>query len=87
MFVVLFNHQGERVSFVIAWTAVAIRFVTSSRGPWRLALVLLSLTGINALGHLPVRLTMQLELLGGEATWEEVRAMPNRHPPPRHREH
>lgn len=84
VFVVLFNHQAERPSFVIACTGVAIWFVTSSREPWRLALVLLSLTGLNALGYLPVWIAMQVDLFRRAATREEARVFPNRDFPTRH---
>lgn len=62
VFVVIFNHQAERPSFVIASTGVAIWFVTTSREPWRIALVLFSLTGLYAVGFLPVWAAMQFDL-------------------------
>lgn len=62
VFVVIFNHQAERPSFVIASTGVAIWFVTTSREPWRMALVLFSLTGLYAVGFLPVWAAMQFDL-------------------------
>jgi hypothetical protein len=61
---VIFNHQAERPSFVIAATGVAIWFADSSRDRYRLLLVLLSLTGLQSWGYLPVWLLMQLELHG-----------------------
>lgn len=64
VFVVIFNHQGERPSFVIAATGVAIWFVQSPRDGVRLALVLLSLAGLRAWGYLPVWAVMQGELHG-----------------------
>ena len=64
VFVVIFNHQAERPSFVIAATGVAIWFVESSRDRNRLALVLLSLSGFLAWGYLPVWAVMQCELHG-----------------------
>jgi hypothetical protein len=64
VFVVIFNHQAERPSFVIAATGVAIWFVQSPRGALRLALVLLSLTGLRAWGYLPMWAVMQCELHG-----------------------
>jgi hypothetical protein len=62
VFVVIFNHQAERPSFVIAATGVAIWFANSPRDRYRLILVLFSLTGLRAWGYLPVWLLMQLEL-------------------------
>jgi hypothetical protein len=64
VFVVIFNHQAERPSFVIAATGVAIWFVESSRDRLRLALALFSLTGLLAWGYVPVWVVMQCELLG-----------------------
>ncbi|MEO8880788.1 MAG: glycosyltransferase family 87 protein [Gemmatimonadaceae bacterium] len=68
VFVVIFNHQAERPSFVIASTGVAIWFVTTSREPWRMALVLFSLTGLYAGGFVPVWAAMQLDLHRRETT-------------------
>lgn len=62
VFVVLFNHQAERPSYLIAAAGVVIWFVASPRHPWRFALVLLSLAGINALGFLPAWGLIQFEL-------------------------
>ncbi|MEP7087955.1 MAG: glycosyltransferase family 87 protein [Gemmatimonadota bacterium] len=59
VFIVLFNHQAERPSFVIAEVGVVIWFVSSPRELWRLALVLISLTGLESLGFLPVWAVMQ----------------------------
>jgi Protein of unknown function (DUF2029). len=62
VFVVIFNHQAERPSYIIAATGVAIWYADSSREPYRLILVLFSLTGLRALGYLPIWIIMQLEL-------------------------
>ena len=35
----LFNHQSETATFVIAFTGIAIWYVTSERNPWRTAVV------------------------------------------------
>ena len=64
VFVVIFNHQAERPSFIIAATGVALWFIWSPRDHLRLALVLFSLLGLNAWGYLPVWLVMQAELHG-----------------------
>lgn len=71
VFVVLFNHQAERPSYIIAATGVAIWYADSSREPYRLMLVLLSLTGLRALGYLPVWIVMQLELHRLPLRWVE----------------
>lgn len=65
VFVVIFNHQAERPSFIIAATGVAIWFAHSSRDRYRLMLVLLSLAGLRAPGYVPLWLLMQFELHGG----------------------
>ena len=62
VFVVIFNHQAERPSYVIAATGVAIWYAYSPRDLYRLALVLFSLTGLRVWGYLPVWLLMQFEL-------------------------
>src|SRR5690242_13285095 len=62
VFVVIFNHQAERPSYIIAATGVAIWYADSSREPYRLLLLLFSLTGLRALGYLPIWIVMQLEL-------------------------
>lgn len=64
VFMVIFNHQAERPSFVIAATGVAIWFMNSQRDRVRLALVLFSLTGLLAWAYAPVWIYMQCELLG-----------------------
>lgn len=72
VFVVIFNHQAERPSFVIAATGVAIWFVQSPRDVTRLALALLSLAGLRAWGYLPVWAVMQAELHGVLAASEAL---------------
>jgi hypothetical protein len=75
VFVVIFNHQAERPSFIIAATGVAIWFADSPRDRYRLGLVLLSLTGLGALGYLPIWLLMQLELHGVALELEHARGV------------
>jgi hypothetical protein len=75
VFVVIFNHQAERPSFIIAATGVAIWFADSPRDRYRLGLVLLSLTGLGALGYLPIWLLMQLELHGVALEFEHARGV------------
>jgi hypothetical protein len=43
VFVVIFNHQAESPSFVIAVTGIAVWFMTSERGPLEVALMALTL--------------------------------------------
>ncbi len=74
IFVVIFNHQAERQSFVIAAVGVAVWFVDSPRDHFRLALVLLSLAGLRAWGYLPVWLLMQGELHGLPLPSPQLRA-------------
>ena len=64
VFMVIFNHQAERPSYVIAATGVAIWYAYSSRSAGRLVLVLFSLTGLRAWGYLPAWLLMQFDLHG-----------------------
>jgi hypothetical protein len=85
VFVVIFNHQAERPSFIIAAAGVAVWFVWSPRDQLRLALVLLSLMGLSAWGYIPVWLVLQAELHGASLpvrqlwsaesrdTWERFR--------------
>lgn len=78
VFVVIFNHQAERQSFVIAAVGVAIWFVESPRDYFRLGLVLLSLVGFGAAGYLPVWLVMQGELHGLPASFARRISPPHR---------
>lgn len=43
---VIFNHQAESASFVIATSGIAVWYVTTSRDWWRTALVALTLLGV-----------------------------------------
>ena len=47
VFVVIFNHQSESPSFVIAVTGVAVWFVTSARRPFDVALIALTLLVVS----------------------------------------
>lgn len=73
MFAVLFNHQAERASFVIASAGVAIWCVTPPRGTtavWaRAALALSAVVGLKTLPLLVVWVVAQLELHGWRARW------------------
>jgi branched-subunit amino acid transport protein AzlD len=46
LYVVLFNHQAERASYVIAFTGIAIWYLTASRGPIEHALLLIAFLAI-----------------------------------------
>lgn len=81
VFVVIFNHQAERQSYVIAATGVALWFVDSPRDRYRLALVILSLAGILAWGYLPVWLVIQCQLHGMPAPFARFFPSPNRASP------
>lgn len=47
IFLVIFNHQAESASFVIATSGVAVWYVTTSRDWWRTGLVALTLLGVS----------------------------------------
>lgn len=67
-FVVLFNHQAERSSFVIASAGVAVWCTTPPREttlPWpRTLLAISALVGLRTIPLLAVWIVMQLELYG-----------------------
>jgi glycosyl transferase family 87 len=64
MFAVLFNHQAERASFVIASGGVAIWCVTPPRGTTALVIrTLLALFAVVGLGTLPLLIVWALALL------------------------
>jgi hypothetical protein len=73
VYVVLFNHQAERASFVIASAGVAIWCVTPPSGVrhpvLRTALAMLALVGLETIPLALVWLAMQAELYG----WELLR--------------
>jgi len=62
VYVVLFNHQAERPSYVIAVTGVAIWYAMSPITWWRTALTLLTVLGLKAAPCLVVWLAMQYDL-------------------------
>jgi hypothetical protein len=47
VFLVIFNHQAESASFVIATTGVAIWYATTPRAWWRATLLSLTLLGVS----------------------------------------
>ncbi len=52
MFVVLFNHQAERASYVIAFTGAAIWFASEARTWWRVALFAIAFVTIPLMSTL-----------------------------------
>ena len=69
VFVVIFNHQAERPSYIIAAAGVAIWYLDSAREPLRLVVVLISLAGLRAWAYFPLWLLMQAELHGATVPW------------------
>ena len=63
VYAVIFNHQAEHPSFVIAATGLAIWFATSSKNMWRTGLFLFCLVGYEPLPFTLLWLAMQTELL------------------------
>jgi Glycosyltransferase family 87 len=63
VYAVIFNHQAEHPSFVIAATGLAIWFATSRKNPWRTGLFLFCLVGYEPLPFTVLWLAMQTELL------------------------
>ena len=62
VYVVLFNHQAERPSYVIAVTGVAIWFATSPVTLWRTVLALATLLGLKEAPCLAVWIVIQYDL-------------------------
>jgi len=62
VYVVLFNHQAERPSYVIAVTGVALWYAMSPRTLWRTLLVLLTLVGLREAPCLLVWIVIQYDL-------------------------
>ncbi|MEA3246724.1 MAG: glycosyltransferase family 87 protein, partial [Gemmatimonadota bacterium] len=63
IFVVIFNHQAENASYVIAAVGLAIWFLASPRTPARIALLVLCLAGLEAVPFALVWLWIQVDLL------------------------
>jgi hypothetical protein len=66
IFVVLFNHQAERQSFIIAATGAVIWFVTNQWTLERALLVSLALIGVPTFPYLVLWLVIHVELLRGK---------------------
>jgi hypothetical protein len=60
---VLFNHQAERQSFIIAATGSVVWFVTSPRSVERGVLLALALIGVPTVPYLVLWLVIQTELI------------------------
>ncbi len=71
VFVVLFNHQAEHQSFVIASVGLAAWYLTEPRTLWRTVLLLLCISGLDTVPYLLVWLTMQVDLHRGGARDDE----------------
>jgi hypothetical protein len=64
VFAVIFNHQAEHQSYIIAATGVAFWFVTSERKEfWRVAVLIGCLVGYEAVPYTIAWLAMMVELL------------------------
>jgi hypothetical protein len=63
IYVVLFNHQAERQSFILAATGGVIWFVTGSRTTDRGVVLALALIGVPTLPYLLLWLVLQTELM------------------------
>jgi hypothetical protein len=63
IYVVLFNHQAERQSFIIAATGSVVWFVTSPRSVERGVLLALALIGVPTVPYLVLWLVIQTELI------------------------
>ena len=64
VFAVIFNHQAEHQSYIIAATGVAVWFVTAEhRALWRVAILAGCLIGYEAVPYTIAWLVMMLELL------------------------
>jgi hypothetical protein len=63
VFAVIFNHQAEHQSYVIAAAGVAIWFVTSPLTAWRVAVLVGCLIGLEAVPYTIAWLVMMTELV------------------------
>ena len=74
LYVVLFNHQAERQSFIIAATGSVIWFVTSPRTLERGVLLALALIGVPTVPYLVLWLVIQTQLMRAVPDAEPVEA-------------
>ncbi len=77
VYAVLFNHQAERASFVIAATGIGLWFVspTHQRTTWRTALAILAAFGMHSALCLPVWIAIQYELYAATPATPNVDAV------------
>ena len=83
VFAVIFNHQAEHQSYIIAATGVALWFVTAERRElWRVAILAGCLIGYEAVPYTIAWVAMMVELLAAAPAMEwNLRATPARpHP-------
>ncbi len=77
VYAVLFNHQAERASFVIAATGIGLWFVSPTHQPtrWRTALAILAAFGMHSALCLPVWIAIQYELYAAAPAPPNVNVM------------
>jgi hypothetical protein len=87
VYVVIFNHQSENASYVIASVGLAVWFLSSAITAPRVALLVACMAGLEAAPYFLVWLSMQFELLDGARLLAPARRMlalagqPERVPP------
>src|SRR5512140_497765 len=59
---VIFNHQGERQTFIVSCTGIVLWYLTGSRSWWRTGILALSLVGLLAPPQLLAWIVMQVDL-------------------------
>ena len=74
VYVVIFNHQSENASYVIAAVGLALWFLSAPATPARVVLLIACMAGLEAVPYFLVWLWMQFELLEGERAVSWVRA-------------
>lgn len=67
IFLVIFNHQAESASFVIATTGVAVWYLTTNRAWWRTGLLALTLLGVSVPGLFFVPYRISHDVVGAHA--------------------
>ena len=78
VYAVLFNHQAEHQSFVIASVGLAVWYVTEPRTMWRTLLMLLCVAGLDTIPYLLVWITMQSDLFAAVAPQRASRRLVER---------
>jgi hypothetical protein len=71
IYVVIFNHQAENSSYIIASIGLAFWYLASDRSPVRTVLLVLCLVGLEAIPYTIVWFWLQFDLLDGKrlARW------------------